>query len=331
MKKEENGSLKIYREGTRKLISKVERGELEILEKEGCLWVRSSGREWKLPSKEDFAKDALLSERQVKEKLKDVANEFGVSESTLYKIITDKYPQEATRETCLCALLNRQKIPSLEEVNHTLMTMKRPLLYTATISVGSNCRNDLLIRILTLAEKAERPEDGWALFANRAILYFNARLGSRENFAMTPLFKGQKSDIAKERELFLRQAQRVKAPLEEWERGLLETARQDAPQCRRQVMRDYCAREGISSLGKASQILSVKLYLSDEYIRKMFAPWGRTGCRDSLIACAEAMGCTYRETNLMLREVDAAILYPNSSASDDVAIMARLLRNEKIQ
>ena len=175
-----------------------------------------------------------------------------------------------------------------------------------------------------------RPEDGWVLFANRAILYFNSRLGSREDIAMLPLFKREKGDLEKEFRLFLRQAQSAGAPLGQWEQGIVETAKQSAPQYRKQVMERYCARENIPTMTQASLILSRKVHLSDDYIRKMFGGWGRTGCRDSLIACGEAMGCTYGEINLMLREVDAAILYPNSGASGDVLIMERLLKNEEI-
>lgn len=325
MKTGESSEMMLYREGTKKLIEMLKSGQVKVVEIDGRLWVKDDRREWPLPSKEELARGTFFVG---KEKLEDIAREMGISVSALYKMINDKYSQNATKELCLCAMLRRDPIPTLDEVNHKLMEERRPLLYTGTISRSSNCRDYLMSRIFELARKAVQPDGGWMLFANRAIFYFNRLLGSKEDIDMALLIKRGDESPEKEVDVFRRQAKKVEAPLEEWQAGIMEIARQKAPQYRKEVLDDYCKREKITK-ARAVRELSQRLYLSEDYVRKMFSDWGRTGCRHSLIACGEAMGCTYEEINRMLREVNTAIIYPNSSASDDVLIMERLLKNEE--
>ena len=318
-------SMKVYGKRTKKMIRDLQDKVLKVERSGGRVHVSGGKVDYTLPTKSDFAAETFLSEKAEGESNKDIARKVGYSESGLSKVLSDRFPNNASKESILCALLSREEIPELREVNHKLTQHRRSILYTQTVSKNENCRNFLLISTIEYARKAPCPPDGWVAFADCLINYFNRRLGGELNIMM-PLLREERGGVRAEGEggRFQQYVRAQETPLENWEEQMRKIALCEPPTFRKEMLRRYQKAHEFDSESQAMNELSRILYVDETYIRSLLSKRGKPGRREVLIKCGKAMGCDWEEINWMLREVDAELIYPNSSDSKDVELLETL-------
>lgn len=213
----------------------------------------------------------------------------------------------------IAALVNHRPF-SLEDVNHVLMEIELPGLFTDTYVEKTNRRNYILARLLNYAQDHECPRERWIHFAREALSYLG----------MEPLqgLPGSTSQLSMQEEEMLQMW------LDEADQKCKKT---NYLHQRKEFLERYAKKTGVdmaravSTLSKASGIY---LQTVKDVFNSELPVDGTRGSRETLIYGAIHMGCTLDEANTMLREANYALLYPFRETTQELNEIALLLRNQ---
>ena len=215
----------------------------------------------------------------------------------------------------LCALLGLDPLPNIDEVNHSLMMMCCAGLFTETVYLGENRRNWILAQIFQYGQTNPCPMDSWQDFANTVLTFCNMELISKKfNFYSFPTA--------------------LEDLVEEWQETLRTINATDYAPIRQAYLDRYREAQNLAYRGgltRAYYRLADTVHVGEDRIKALF---GRTtyrnsrGGREVLIALGIALGCTLRETNRMLLQINEPLLYPNLSDQKEIQYVQQLRQNE---
>ncbi len=270
-----------------------------------------------LPSNRDHANDIFLKPLTDNLKRGELASIYNVSPSQFSMIISRTSVHRVSRDLILCAALMTRTPISVEAVDHTLMELGLPGLFTGTYNERENKRNFILCRILEYGQ-THTCADSWLTFARGILNYLDMDIpgGNYRNISI-PSLSPEEIELA-----------------EQWQTEAEESAEKlteiDYMPLRNHYFNLYVQKTGLTRAG-ALRHLSEITFLSEDAIKKYLTAKVATsqthGSRESLIRLAAELGCTLDEANILLRQSNMAIIYPLQENAYEMELTQRLLRN----
>lgn len=212
----------------------------------------------------------------------------------------------------IAALVNLQPF-SPEDVNHILMELELPGLFTDTYDQQINLRNYILTKLLDHAQHNTCPRERWIYFARDALDFLE----------MEPLqqLPGRADNLS------VQEKQMLSRWLTEAQQNCVRT---NYLHLRHEYL-ERCIQERGLNRSHAVSILAKESYTSVNAFRDVFNSKfhsvGTIGSRDTLIRGAIVLRCTLEETNLMLRQSNRALIYPFRENQLELNSMVQLIRN----
>lgn len=270
------------------------------------------------PSRTDRADVIFLAALQDGLKKGDLASQYlHISPSQFSMIRNPKKAHKPNLDLIVTAALVNDEPFRVEDVNHVLMEIELPGLFTDTYDYEVNLRNFIFTRILEYAQDHRCPRERWINFAWEALDYLGMQ-------ALQDVPVDSCDLSVKEEELLTRW-------LEEAKRKCVRT---DYMVLRRKYL-DRFAKEKKMSRSAAISVLSETAAIHISTVRDVFASEfageGTHGSRETLIQGAVYMGCTLDEVNTLLRQANYPLLYPFREDNLDAINMTKALRNKLIR
>ena len=266
------------------------------------------------PSRRDRADAIFLPALQDGLKKGDLARHYMNISPNNFAMIrgTDSRHKPNLDLIVIAALVNKQPF-RVQDINHVLMEIELPGLFTDTYDNDVNLRNYILSCILNYAQDHECPRERWINFTWEALDYLG--LEPLQNVQCT----SENLTVAEE--------EMLRGWMEEAERNCV---RVDYRILRKKFVHRYAEENGLTPskvIGRIAQIT----YYNESTVRDVVAPLSvkklANKARTSLIQCAIAMGCTLEETNTMLRQSNLALLYPFREDGQEIIWVTKLLKN----
>lgn len=276
-----------------------------------------------LPNKEDLASNALGVNINSPTEKKRLAARVHKHHTLVHKVLSLEHSNMASRDLILCAVLLRDRIPCADDVSHILTTMQREEIYLDTCDKSANCRNLLLKLCFDYASAGNScPCADWVVFTNSVICWFRQKAGVRLNIDdMKPLLD-EEPDFG-----FV---QPMAALLRDWEEQLEKVGYCKLMTYRNQLIKEYIEKNDVKNKSAVQSSMTEAICCDESYFRKLFgAAATKRGSREVLVEAAILLGCSLRQTNLLLRQAGMPVLYPHSSLDNgaDAAYIHRLLKN----
>ena len=267
------------------------------------------------PSRVARADVVFLAALQDGLKKGDLASQYlHISPSHFSMIRNPKKAHKPNLDLIVTAALVNHHPFCVEVVNHVLMEIELPGLFTDTYDYNVNLRNFILARILEYAQDHPCPRARWIDFAWEALDYLG----------MQPLQDVPVGNC----ELSVKEEELLTKWLEEAKRKCVKT---DYMVLRREYL-DRFAEENHKSKTEAISLLAEIAAIHISTVRDVFASEyagkGTRGSRDTLIQGAVYMGCTLDEINTLLRQANHSLLYPFREDSVDAINMTKALFNK---
>ena len=313
-----------YGNDTRMTMNRITSESVRIIQDHNSYVIISAeDSTWQIvnPTGRDRAEDLLASGRGAGESGKDYARRLGISpqELSMFKAHASNF-RVPGRDVVLKVILGTCPIPDEQAVEHILMELLHPGLFTSTYSLPENRRNEALRCIFAWLREHECGDS--ILFASFVL----RELGLAD--------------------LHVKNADY--SVFDSWK----ETAQADAflSECRNRIsLVSYCdfsnkradfraafiKREGLEDKAlpyiydqlyyKGDQTCSVNVI--QDFFGRMTRPRSRSA-RDTIIEMGIKMGCSLEDINLMLLEANYALLYPRSFFPFDVIALSRIRPDE---
>lgn len=211
------------------------------------------------------------------------------------------------------ALVNRRPF-KLEDVNHVLMEIELPGLFTDTYIYDKNLRNSVLAKILNYAQNHDCPRERWILFTWEALDYLGLR-----NLSNIPVDTSQ---------LTMKEETLLDGWLAEAKK---ECVRTDYMEQRRKHLDDYAKAHNITrskAIAKLAELTYIDISTIRDVFASEFAGKDTHGDRTTIIQVAAHMGCTLEEINTLLRQANYPLLYPFRKDNFDAINIVRALSNK---
>lgn len=250
-----------------------------------------------LPTDRDRANAILLAPLEQGLKKGELASDhYNIRPSQIAMIAGPDMRYKVNQDLMICAAMMVNPPLCVDEVNHVLMEVCQPGLFTMTYDPQINLRNFVLTRLLEYAQDHPCPRDWWLSLARDILACLN----------LPPLHKLSGS---------ARQLSSEEAALA---RSWYEEARRTIPPVNFMTLRkrafDAYRTNTRQTQPDAINTLKDKVFMSADSIIKLLTSQSSTrrsrGSRDSLIRLAIHLGCSFEEANLMLLQAGFALLYP---------------------
>jgi len=246
---------------------------------------------------------------------KDLAEALDISPQELSMFSSETSPRKLPRNIAIALLALSADVPSLSDIDHILMELCHPGLFSSTYDRAENRRN-ALIRIF-FRYAAKHPEIAGRerlILLNTLMSKYATRMGLRQKTALiTETF-----DVldALPEEL-----------CEDCDRELPSIGAGTFRPRRLKYRQRFMEKKGITKVQDAIRLLARLSATSEPTVRSFFSRESHTSkcSRDNIIFLALALECDLEEANAMLVEANHALLYPNE-ASGDVEYAQKLLQ-----
>ena len=302
-----------YGDGTQEVIRHMESGfkykidgdgqdslQIVFLDDEGVPW-----HKLELRTGSALAKELMEEAKTPGETMKEFAERCSVTNSTLSNATSWASGRTLTRDLALKIILMSTPLPTEKTVNHTMMVLGRPGLFTDTGDVKANRRNQVLINILEYAQNHSCPTENWLIFTQ---MVFN-QLGDG-------VFLGSEDAP------FATLSKEAIAEIDVWAEEVKKLRAVDYLAQRQEFVKRFASRRGLRcSKEKLMEVICKEAFISPGAIKNILALRANKnskGSRESLINLAKVLGCTFPEVNSMLRKANHAILYPKSADKEEV-------------
>lgn len=306
-----------YKDGTMQIIRQLGERDVEIVQNSDTVVLRVSSQDFEkiMPSDGDRARDVILSPKLDNETKKALAERYGVDPATLSKVTAVYRYKPPTRDLVLCAILQQSPVPTVNEASHILMQMRHPGLFTETSYKKENQRNWLLIQIIQQAQDQPCPGENWQDYAESVLACFGMKRLSNRPVSM---------DFSDEQKVLM----------DRWRQELESIGYTDYCALRKVYLGDYRHRQGLQNRGGQAEAYRQLSEKSGIFLDRFSVLFGNMlngnskGSREVVIDLAVAMGCTLKETNRMLLQINEALLYPNRADKTELEWVRQLCANE---
>lgn len=305
-----------YGDKTWQIFSALTHRNLQIAVENGQMVLKVSEQDFQMQMQRyGQILDRLLEEaRQPHEKKKELAQRLQVDKTILSAALSEKNPRKLKRDIILSVLFLIRPLPTVDQVNHKLMELMQPGLFTETAFIRENRRNWVLFRILEYGQDHGCPAENWLEYAN-AVLQFHE---------MAPLVPGECRFELPEDQIRM---------LEQWKPSIAALDICDFSIMRNEALKEYRYRNGLDRhKGKQEtfQRLSEQTQVSVASIESMFGRMSNKNSNvhpDTLIPVLAAMGCTLNQVNEMLMQANRALVYHSSRSEYDLGWIRVLIEN----
>lgn len=269
------------------------------------------------PTGRDRAEELLTTGREAGESGKDYAKRLGISpqELSMFKAHASNF-RVPGRDVVLKAILGRDPVPDEKAVEHILMELHHPGLFTSTYDLEVNRRNEVLRAVFSRLR--DTPVEDRILFASCTLSALGLPdLGLKNTSPETVAEWARDPEIA----LFL----------EECRQRMTLVSYSDFSNRRADFRQNYIKARGLGDKSlpfiydqlfyEGDQTCSVNVI--QDFFGRMTRPRSRSA-RDTIIEMGIKMGCSLGQINLMLVEANYALLYPRSFFQFDVIAFSRI-------
>ncbi len=269
------------------------------------------------PSGRDRAEDLLTAGREEGETGKEYARRLGITpqELSMFKARASNF-RVPRRDIVLKAILGRSPVPDEGVVDHILMELHHPGLFTSTYDLEANRRNEVLRAVFSWLRTHVLPDH--ILFAS----FILDRLGLPD-LDLKDVDYSVFADWAREPE-GVRFLEDCRARMDLVSYSDFSSRRADLRQA-------FIEREHLE--GKSMPYVYDQLYYKgqqtcsvnviQDFFGRMTRPRSRSA-RDTIIEMGIKLGCDLAGINTMLVEANYALLYPRSFFQFDVLAYRRL-------
>ncbi len=309
-----------YGDRTWQIFSALTHRNLQIAEENGQLILRISEQDFDLQmQKYGQILDRLLEEaRRPHEKKKELAQRLQVDKTILSAALSDKTPRKLKRDIILSVLFLIRPLPTVDQVNHKLMELMQPGLFTETAFIAENQRNWVLYHIFEYGQDHNCPAESWLEYANAALHYFE----------MQPLIPGECRLILSPEQTQM---------LDQWSSAIESVGTCDFSVMRNDALKEYRYRHGLdthSGKQEAVRRLAEQTQISQASVESIFGRMTNKNSNvhpDTLIPVLAAMGCTLRQVNKMLMQANRALVYYSSRSEYDLRWIRVLMQNTEAE
>ncbi len=290
-----------------------------IQDRNSYVIISGSDGSWQItnPTGRDRAEELLTTGREAGESGKDYAKRLGISpqELSMFKARASNF-RVPGRDVVLKAILGRDPVPDEKAVEHILMELHHPGLFTSTYDLGVNRRNEVLRAVFSRLR--ETPVEDPILFAS----YTLSALGLPD-LGLKNTDPDAVAEWAGNPE--------IEAFLEECRQRMSLVSYSDFSNKRADFRKNYIESHGLTEKSlpyiydqlfyEGDQTCSVNVI--QDFFGRMTRPRSRSA-RDTIIEMGIKMGCSLGQINLMLVEANYALLYPRSFFQFDVIAFSRI-------
>lgn len=273
------------------------------------------------PTGRDRAEELLTTGREAGESGKDYAKRLGISpqELSMFKAHASNF-RVPGRDVVLKAILGRDPVPDEKAVEHILMELHHPGLFTSTYDLEVNCRNEVLRAVFSRIR--DTPVEDRILFASCTLSALGLPdLGLKNTSPETVAEWAKDPEVAKF--------------LEECRQRMSLVSYSDFSNRRADYRQNYIQTHALSDKSlpfiydqlfyEGDQTCSVNVI--QDFFGRMTRPRSRSA-RDTIIEMGIKMGCSLGQINLMLVEANYALLYPRSFFQFDVIAFSRIAQTD---
>ena len=308
-----------YGDDTWEIFEALTRRNLMIAEENGKTYLKIPEEDFERQMRKysQIAEELLNEIRKPYEKNRELAQRLHVDQSTLSAATSDKGKRKLTRDVVLSSLLSLPDVPTVDQVNHKLMELMVPGLYTETTFVEENRRNWVLYQILEHAKECrECPVGSWRDYANAVL----------KELKLDPLICSEEGCGLPQKDMAL---------VEQWRGQIDSIGSVDFTLERRKRLNDYRIKNGLDRHGgrrKAFEKLEKESGIPATTVESVF---GTLSNRNSnvhpnvLIPVMAAMGCTLNEVNEMLLQANRELIYYASCDAYMLKWIGRLMENSR--
>lgn len=308
-----------YGDDTWAIFEVLTRQNLKVAEENGKAYLQIPEEDFNLQMRKysQIAEEFLNEVRKPYEKKRELAQRLHVNQSVLSAVTSDKSNRRLTRNVVLSSLFSLSPVPTVDQVNHKLMELMVPGLYTETFLVKENQRNWILHEILKYAgERRECPMESWLDYANAVL----------KKLRMELLICEKNGCTLPEAEL---------ARVKEWRSQLDSIGFVDFTLLRRKRLQDYRKEHGLDRHGgrkKAFEKLEQESGIAFSSVETVFGTLSNRNSDvppETLIPVMAVMGCTLTEVNEMLLQSNHELIYYASRDAYVLNWIGRLVENSQ--
>lgn len=313
-----------YGNDTRMTMNRITSESVRIIQDHNSYVIISAeDSTWQIvnPTGRDRAEDLLASGRGAGESGKDYARRLGISpqELSMFKAHASNF-RVPGRDVVLKAILGRDPVPDEKAVEHILMELHHPGLFTSTYDLEVNCRNEVLRAVFSRIR--DTPVEDRILFASCTLSALSLPdLGLKNTSPETVAEWAKDPEVAKF--------------LEECRQRMSLVSYSDFSNRRADYRQNYIQTHALSDKSlpfiydqlfyEGDQTCSVNVI--QDFFGRMTRPRSRSA-RDTIIEMGIKMGCSLGQINLMLVEANYALLYPRSFFQFDVIAFSRIAQTD---
>ena len=307
-----------YGDETWGVFSALTHRNLQIAEENGrlCLKISEEDFEFQMRRYNQILQNLLEDIRRPCEKKKELAKRLHVSQSLLSAATSEKNERKLKRDVILSALLSLSVLPTVDQVNHKLMELAEPGLFTQTAYTEENRRNWVLHHILEHGQDYACPMESWLLYANTAL----------ELLDLPPLICQDTGGVFPEAD---------RAMLEDWREQIAQIGFVDFSVMRRQLLLDYRIRNRLDDYGGRKKTFDKLSRESGVDVSMVESVFGTMTNRNSdvnpetLIPVMAVMGCSLYQVNEMLLQANRELVYTTSRTAYALKWIGRLVSNSR--
>lgn len=308
-----------YGDDTWKIFKALTKQNLKIAEENGKTYLKIPEEDFACQMRKynQIAEELLNAVRKPCEKNRELAQRLHVNQSILSAATSEKGKRKLTRDVVLSALFSLPSVPTVDQVNHKLMELRVPGLYTETAFERENQRNWILYQILEYAGDGKVcPMGSWKEYANAVL----------KALELETLICGEENCELPEKE---------KARVEEWRSRIDSIGSVDFTLVRRMHLQNYRIKNGLDRHGgkiMAFERLESETGIPLTTVESVFGTLSNRNSNvnpDTLIPVMTVIGCTLNEVNEMLLQANRELVYYASCDEYMLRWIGRLMENSR--